>query len=264
MMTRFLPFLLILSFLFSCQPEYMPEMDIPADSCRIEMSHYYGGGGMHDSAFYTYEAGRLSKITSLDYEVRYRYNGNTVSSMEYYDLMSNSMYMIDSFDYTNGILTKLRRHDYDLYWQTDTVHTVMQFNYTNSKLTSILTTDAWQGFPDIDTAYWEFEYTGDNVTKLRWQDSYWAEDSILYTYDNTPNYFANVGKYFFQHDPFFQIHVGFEPHLPYFISKNNVTSFTIDQGTNYPIEYQLDSTGRRPILVSQGGFDYMGYKYHCP
>ncbi len=88
-------------------------------------------------------------------------------------------------------------------------------------------------------------------------------ENIYYDYDNNANYFNAKSKYFFMLDPFFQIHVGFDPHLPYFISKNNVINFRIYGNIDYPVEYETDSL-HHPTMVRQGGFDYMAYKWFCP
>jgi hypothetical protein len=50
---------LVIVIFVSCQKE-LAEIQLEINKCRIVMGHYYGGGGMHDSARFIYnEQGRL-------------------------------------------------------------------------------------------------------------------------------------------------------------------------------------------------------------
>ncbi|MER3498888.1 MAG: hypothetical protein C4308_09790 [Chitinophagaceae bacterium] len=61
-------------------------------------------------------------------------------------------------------------------------------------------------------------------------------------------------------DPGFELQVGFETHLSYFYSKNNVTNFNVYGTWDYPVVYGLDSSNN-VTAVDMGGFPYMAYKY---
>ncbi len=263
-------YITIIVFVFlACQKEIQPiTPTIPqpvADSCRLSESHYYGGGGVHDSALYIYTGDQLTKLSGNNYEVRYFYNGGTIHYMEYYTKPSMELYRVDTFEFNaNNTLNRVRIHDYDEFWQTDTVYTILDFIYSGNRLTRVVRYDEWAYQPgQPDTLYNDFIYSGNNITKLLMSDPGGVFDSVVYSFDTNPNYFNPRSNYFFLQDPFFRIHVGMEPHLPYFLSENNVINFRIYDTVDYPITYQVDSSNR-PLHVSQGGFDYMGYKYECP
>jgi hypothetical protein len=184
--------------------------------------------------------------------------------MAYFEKPGNLLYHIDTFQYQNdSILLQILSHDYDMYNHNDTVHSIIQFIYNGNILSKLFTVDRYEGYPDTDTLISEFRWQNDNVKSILMKSSQWADDSIYYSYDTNPNYFNSTSKYFFMADPFFQLHVGFDPHLPYFISKNNVTRFTIYTNIDYPVTYQTDSL-HHPTKVIQSGFNYMGYKWKCP
>jgi hypothetical protein len=252
----------------SCQKDFLLDpivnTPLPTDSCRIQTSYFYGGGGVDDSANYIYEAGRLVRVEGESARVLYGYSGNRLVSMHFYEWPDNVLYRIDSFHYLNdSMISRLVSHDYDMYNHNDTVHAVVDFTYNGTKLMEMNTIYGYEGYSETDTSISEFRWTGDNVSSILLKSNVWADDSIYYQYDTNPNYFQNVSKNFLFADPFFQLHVGLDPHLPYFISKNNVTQFTIYTDVDYPILYEVDSLNR-PILVSQSTFPYMGYKYECP
>ena len=235
------------------------------DSCRISRAYYYGGsGGINDSADFFYTGAQLTKVISGNADVFYAYDGSRLLSMAYYEKPGNLLYHIDTFHYVNdSIITKIVSHDYDMYNHDDTVHSIINFVYSGDLLSQLITVDRYEGFSDTDTLTSDFRWENGNVKSIFFKSSYWADDSIYYNYDNNPNYFNSTSKYFFMADPFFQIHVGFDPHLPYFISRNNVINFTIYTNIDYPVSYETDSL-HHPTLVNQGGFDYMGYVWECP
>jgi hypothetical protein len=264
------PVLIIVCIAVSCQKEisdkyFLTKVNTRVDSCRISNSYYFGNSGaIIDSADFIYTGLKLIKVVGADADVIYSYSGNKLTSMFYYEKPGNLLYHIDSFQYINDtVLSKIIAHDYDMYNHFDTVHSVLNFIYIGNKLTRIITVDQYEGFPDTDSTISDFRWTGDNVSSIFFRSTVWADDSIHYTYDNNPNYFNTTSKYFFMADPFFEIHAGFEPHLPYFISKNNVINFRIYTNVDYPVVYETDSL-HHPILIKVGGWDNVKYKWVCP
>lgn len=247
------------------QDNVIPVIQNFHDSCRIATAYYYGGsGGINDSANFYYTGNKLMSVIGSSADVYYTYVGNQLFSMAYYEKPGNLLYHIDTFHYLNdGILLQIVSHDYDMYNHNDTVHSKIDFIYNGNLLSRLVTIDWYESVPDIDTLTSDFRWQNNNVKSIFLKSSQWEDDSIYYSYDTNPNYFNATSKYFLLADPFFQLHVGFDPHLPYFISKNNVIKYTIYTNIDYPVTYQIDSM-YHPILVSQGGFDYMGYKWECP
>ncbi|MFT3909347.1 MAG: hypothetical protein QM737_07985 [Ferruginibacter sp.] len=277
-MKQILFFSMIAAFIFTaCKKEVAARSDDPEniipppvnntvqDSCHIKTAYYYGGsGGINDTADFFYTGLKLTSVIGTSADVLYTYDGDRVLSMAYYEKPGNLLYHIDTFLYTNdSMITRKISHDYDMYNHFDTVHSVTDFLYSGNLLTQLVTVDHYEGSTDTDTSTSDLRWENDNVKSILFRSSYWADDSIYYNYDMVPNYFNATSRYFFMADPFFQIHVGFDPHLPYFISKNNVINFTIYTNIDYPVTYQVDSMNH-PLLVSQGGFEYMGYKWECP
>lgn len=257
--------------LISCQKEFdieedptnPPDSTIAADTCRITRSWYYGGGGINDSADYVYVNNRLVRVVGSMGRVEYTYDSNRVKTMKFYEDGGMGLYKTDSMIYANNKLVKMYETDYDLFFQSDTIHSILHFTYAGNTLTQELREDWYEGFPNmIDSTVYEFIYSNNNVSRMNINDVDGnILDSITYIYNNDLNYFGNVSAYFYMADPFFQIHVGFEPHLPYFISRNSLVGFTVSD-IDYEVEYTLDSA-RRPLTVNLDGFEYMAYRYNC-
>lgn len=269
------PSLAVLAFviisLLGCQKDFdltfdptnPPDSTINADTCRITRSWYYGGGGINDSADYVYVNNRLVRVLANFARVEYTYDSNRVKTMRFYEDGGAGLYKIDSMVYANNKLVKLYETDYDLFFQSDTINSILHFTYSGNTLTQELREDRYQSFPNmVDSTVYEFIYTNNNVSRMNINDVDGnILDSISYVYNNDLNYFGNVSAYFYMADPFFQIHVGFEPHLPYFISKNSLVGFRVSD-IDYNVQYTLDSA-RRPLTVNLDGFPYMAYRYNC-
>lgn len=257
------PFLAIMIFT-SCQKEisFVP-FARQIDPCKIQTAYYYGGGGTNDTASFIYTQDKLTSLIGSMADVLYNYDARgRVFSMAFYEKPGNLLYRIDTFYYANdSILSGITSHDYDMYNHLDTTLSQISFIYTGTQLSRLITIDSYPGVPYVDTLFSDFRWENGNVKSILFGSTGWA-DSMYYMYDSNPNYFNSTAEYFFMVDPFFQLHVGFDFHLPYFISKNNVSHFTL-YSMDYPVTYLTDSL-RHPLLVKQGGFDYMGYKWSCP
>jgi hypothetical protein len=267
-MKKIIAFILPVILFVSCQKDMVTQQPlnlVPGDSCRIAKSYYYGGsGGINDSADFFYTGNKLTSVISNSADVIYSYSGDRLVSLHYFEKPGDLLYHVDSFYYfQDTILSRIIAHDYDMYNHLDTIHSVREFNYTGSYLTRLTTVDSYEGITDTDTLIADFRWTGDNVRSIFFRSTVWVDDSIYYDYDNNRNYFSGTSRYFFMADPFFGLHVGFDPHLPYFISRNNVHKFTIYTNDEYLIEYQTDSLSH-PTMIRSGGFDYMQYKWECP
>ncbi len=257
--------------LISCQKDFAIDEDptnpadstINTDTCRITRAWYYGGGGINDSADFVYANNRLIRVVGSFGRVEYTYDANRIKTMRFYEDGGMGLYKIDSMVYLDNKLVKIHGTDYDLFFQTDTILSILHFTYSGNTLTKELREDWYQDFPgQIDSTVYRFTYSNNNVSRMDITDvdgNIW--DSITYVYNNDLNYFGNVSAYFYMADPFFQIHVGFEPHLAYFISRNSLVGFNT-AGIDYEVEYTTDSS-HRPLTVNLDGFEYMAYRYNC-
>lgn len=248
----------------SCQAE-VDEIREETKNCKIVTGLYYGGGGgLFDSATYRYDAaGKIIRVdTDLGYYT-YSYNGDKIVSRKYFE--GADLWWEDS-----------------VYWDGSNVSQYIQFNYSNSspelsryklqysggRLSRILYIDMYPDWVNggmlVDSfptnVYWN---AAGNIEKLIYLDEFGdAVDSIKYSYDNNTNFFKVVHPHFYLFDPIFSLHAGFEPHLAYYYSKNNVIGFTIYDGFNYNVSYGLDSLNQISE-IKMDGFDYMKYKYTC-
>ena len=255
-----------LSIVFiSCQAE-VDDIIEETKSCKIITGMYYGGsGGLNDSTSFIYDAnGKLVKIEAQYGYYTFHYSGDKLIARRYYENMDllwedsvkwdgNSVSEFIQYDYSSGVSPELAR--YLMY-------------YSGGRLSKIEMIDMYPDWVNggmlVDTfptnVYWN---PAGNIERLVFYDEFGdAVDSISYQYDNNTNFFKVVHPHFYLFDPMFELHAGFEPHLPYFYSKNNVTGFTIYDGFNYDISYGLDSLNQ-VSEVKMDGFDYMKYKYRC-
>jgi len=256
-------------FIFSCQQE-LPEIQLQIEQCKIIRGDYFGGGGMHDSAQFIYNAqGRLVKWINIDGHYDYYYSGNNISARVYTD-NSGATWYIDTVRYnSDNTISEIVFYDLSGLYSQDTLHNKIIFHYQNNKVTSLDNVDYfdWGFGPQTDTTFTTITWNAaGNIEKMRlvnYGNFGWGyDDSVLYQYDANPNYFKLIHPHFFLFDPQFELQSGFEPHLAYFYSKNNVSNFNVYGTWDYPVVYGFDST-RKLTKVDMGGFPYMEYQYEC-
>ncbi len=264
-----LPFLSAAIVLYACQQEPSDIVD-QAQQCRLTTGIYLGGGGMYDSATFSYDAnGRIIRWESDEYYYTYHYTGNNITSRKYFEKSTGGMIYIDSFRYNaDNTVSEMLFHDYTQ-WMGDSSNGKFVFEYQNGKLSRTLSIEyydlGWVGLvADTSPARIYWDPAGFNIEKVVLVDmDDIPYDSILYQYNNHPNYFKVVHPHFFLFDPEFGLHVGLETNLPYFYSRNNVMNTNIYGSWDNPVDYGLDSLNRVTSL-DMGGFGYYRYKYVCP
>ena len=262
-----LPVLIVSIIFLSCQQE-LPAIITQAQNCKIIKGYYYGGsGGINDSADFIYDgAGKLIKWKGNDGYYDYFYNGGRITARVFHENTGGTVLFIDSALYNAGNnISELIFYDYSGWYGYDSSRSVLTFGYQDNKLNHITNINYFdQGFGiETDTVYTTVSWNSSgNIDKMMFTDySSNAYDSISYQYNADPNYFKLVHPQFFLFDPGFELHAGFESHLAYFYSSNNVINFIV-YGFNYPVDYGLDSL-RHVTSVKMGGFDYMKYNYRC-
>jgi hypothetical protein len=258
---------LVIVIFVSCQKE-LAEIQLEINKCRIVMGHYYGGGGMHDSARFIYnEQGRLVRWINMDGRYDYYYSGNNIIARIYTE-SSGQLWYTDSARYNpDNTVAEIVFYDHSGTFSPDTLHNKVIFQYQGGKvsnLQSIEYFDAGYG-PQTDTTFTTLTWNGaGNIEKIRSvNNGFWmSDDSSLYQYDANPNYFKLIHPHFFLFDPEFQLQTGFETQLAYFYSKNNVSNINVYGSWDYPVVYGLDSTNK-VTRVDMGGFPYLKYDYQC-
>jgi hypothetical protein len=257
-------FLLFVLF-YSCQQEVF---EMPLEGCKIIKGHYYGGGGMHDSAQFIYdEQGKLIKWINMDGFYNYYYNGNNIIARIYRE-NGGSVWYIDSVNYnSNNTISEIVFYDFSGLYTPDTLHNKVIFYYQGNRVTNLKTVEfVDQGFGiETDTTHTTFTWDpAGNIEKIKFvNNGYWGfDDSVLYRYDANPNYFKLVHPHFFLFEPQFDLQVGFETQLAYFYSMNNVTNFNVYGSWDYPVVYGIDSLNN-VTKVDMGGFPYFEYEYEC-
>jgi hypothetical protein len=262
-------FISTVSIFISCQQEPDEILEqIQQRGCRIDTGIYFGGGGFpYDSAYFSYSNDKIMKVEGFDNYVNYTYAGNQINTRRWFEKPDNRLYQIDSILYNtqNRIQTMVTwYYDHPIYW--DTIRTQYNFEYTSGRLTAVNETSIL--FSTLgnmyDTMRSVFVYNGaGNIVKL---EGYEPDGTLFeeteYTYNTHPNYFSALHPDFFLLDPFFQIHAGFIPHLPYFYSTNNVISFDPYGGIPYEVSYGVDSLNN-VTSVDVDGSEYMKYRFRC-
>lgn len=263
----FISLLLINIFFISCQKE-IGEIRVAIAQCKIVMGHYYGGGGMHDSARFIYDdAGRLIKWINMDGHYDYYYNGNNIIARRYTE-NGGLLWNVDSISYAaDNTVSQIVFYDLSGTYSPDTLHNKIIFQYMGGRVSKLLNIEYFDdGFgPETDTTFTTLTWNAaGNIEKIRFvNNGFWSiDDSVSYQYDANPNYFKLIHPHFFLFDPEFQLQTGFETQLAYFYSKNNVSNINVYGSWDYPVVYGLDSTNK-VTKVDMGGFPYLAYKYEC-
>jgi hypothetical protein len=264
----FLSAWIIAILILSCQQE-LPAILNQVQSCKVIRGYYYGGSAaINDSADFVYDAaGKLIKWTGNDGYYDYFYNGSRITARIFHEKTGGLVLFIDSarYDSQNNV-SELVFYDYSGWYGYDSSRSVLTFQYQDNQLKHITNINYFdQGFGiETDTVLTNvFWNAAGNIDKMVFIDNFNnSYDSILYQYNADPNYFKLANPQFFLFDPGFELHAGFEPHLAYFYSRNNVINFNIYGGFNYPITYGHDSLNH-VTSIDMGGFEYMKYKYEC-
>ncbi len=253
----------------SCQQEPDEILEqVQQQNCRIDTAFYYGGNSfLFDSAIFSYSNGKLARVEAMDSYVSYAYAGEKISTRKWFEIPGDRLFQVDSVQYNaqdklGSLVTWY--YDHPLYWDTSRVQ--YNFEYTAGRLTAVNETSVL--FSTLgnmyDTIRTVFVYDGaGNIIRLEGYDS----DGNLFeesefTYNTHPNYFSALHPDFFLVEPYFQIHVGFIAHFPYFYSNNNVTGFDPYGGIDYEVTYGLDSLNN-VTSVDVDGSEYMKYRFRC-
>ena len=254
-------------FFTSCQRE-LPELLMEVQQCNVIIGHYYGGGGMHDSAQFIYNAQeKLVKWINMDGRYDYYYSGNNIIARIYTENIG-MVWNVDSIKYnSDNTISQIVFYDFSGTYGPDTLHNKLVFQYQNNRVSNLQSIEYIdQGFgAETDTTYTTITWNATGtIEKMRFvNNGFWLiDDSVSYQYDSHPNYFKLVHPHFFLFDPEFQLQTGFETQLAYFYSKNNVTNINIYGSWDNPIVYGLDSTNK-VTSVDMGGFPYLKYNYQC-
>lgn len=254
----------ITMMLMSCQPDQTNPVDI--QHCKVVTGYYYGGsGGINDSVAFTYTGNKLTRAEGNDEYVLFFYTGDNIISRRFYEKPGDLFEGVDSVEYDgSNKITRFTSWEYPSSFNFDSVRAVYNFSYSGNQINNITETDIYMD-GTTDVTHYAFSVNGSgNYDKILIADQdNIIYDSIMYTYDANPNYFKLAHPHFFLFEPFFQLHVGLVPHLPYFYSQNNVIKYTIYSNVDYNIVYGLDSL-HNVTSLDMGGFEYMKYKYSCP
>lgn len=254
-------FMIILA---ACQKDVNDLTPEEIEKCKIETGYYYGGsGGLNDSANFIYAAnGKLSKVETEYERVEYFYNGDKISVRKFYDKLSGELVYEDSIHYTGNNISRIIGNDYGSFG-LDSISYHYMLDYQGDRLSMVRYFEPGNPFNNDTFATVVHTNAAGNIEKMVYLDEFDEPyDSVAYQFDANQNYFKKVHPHFILFDPFFQLQAGFEPHLAYFYSTNNVTGFTIYAGQNYQVSYDLDAS-KNISGVKMDGDDYMRYRFKC-
>jgi hypothetical protein len=255
--------------LLSCQRE-INDVLRSASSCKITNGYYYySSAGIYDSAIFTYDQDKISRVEGDEYFATYSYTGDNITGRKFFHKINNNALLTsDTIQYgSDNSVSKMISWFYPTSSLGDTVRIVYLFNYTGENVSSVIkqkTQFTLLGI-EIDTVISTFytNATGNTDYILMKSPQGGLYDSIHYTYDTKPNYFRAIHPYFFIFDPFFILHQDIVADFPYTMSKNNVLKFSYNFTGEDNAEYETDSLNNI-TAVDLSGSPYMRYKYQCP
>jgi hypothetical protein len=249
---------------YACQKEIGPYPETPTTACHIDMGYYYGGsGGINDSVAFTYTGNRVTRAEGRDDIVTYRYDGENIIGRSFYEKPGMVFWSVDSISYdAANRVSRIVNWSYPSSYTYDTTREEFRFYYVGNKLSLVKEYSEIVNYY-IDSAFYTFyPDAAGNLQKFTIGDGTVVYDSVLYQFDNNPNYFRMAHPHFYLFDPFFELQVGLISHMPYFYSTNNVTNFNVYGSFDYPIVYGLDSL-QNVTSLDMGGFEYIKYRYSC-
>lgn len=271
-MIRAVLILLSILFAWACQRELEepketiipPQPPVVTTKCRITTCQYYGfSGNLTNSGSFTYTNGLLTRMDTQDKYILYRFANELPVVLRYYNKPAGKMIRQDSVLYASGKVAAIYSHVYDPAGIADTSLAIYSFNYSSDRLANIQRISTVSSSTYQDTTLTTYQYNGlGNAVQAIMKNSFRSPDTIRYEYDEQANFFQKM-KPFFISDPFFRLQNGFEPQMPYFFSKNNVSRYIMYAGTvNLPVTYRTDSSNN-PVLIRLGNQDAISYKWTC-
>jgi hypothetical protein len=205
--------------------------------------YYINTGNLFYSSSFKYDGNKIKEIQDSDgYFTKFNYNGNKYDKVEYYNGKSEILISL-KFSYSGNLISSIEGQFY-----SGSKSSPSFSNYNDSYLTTIipelrLTEDNishLQGKGGISIMKWNFEYKGNNVSKLELQ-----EDGKITT--------NNYEEYDKKSNPFFHDVEVIYTSLNLILSRNNV----LRQSTRYPegkmttSEYSYTYDGNAPTEVQR-------------
>jgi hypothetical protein len=222
--------------------------------------YYLNTGNLAWSSTFSYDGKRISKIQDSDgYSTYFKYSGNNYEKVEYYNAKSELLLML-MFTHTGNKITSIEGQ----YYYSVGKSAFNLDNYNQSYLTTLIpelrldeeTVMRMEGSKGgIDIIYWNFEYSGDNLSKLEKKEGTKITTNDYEKYDKNSN-------------PFYHNLDIINGSLNLILSKNNVLNQTTkySDGSTAMSEYTYIYDGSVPTEVQRkrisGGDVYLSTTYY--
>jgi len=202
---------------------------------------YLNTGNLYYSSTFSYDGDKISKIQDSDgYYTTFKYKGNQYDKVEYYNAKSELRIAL-YFTYTKNKITSIEGQFYSTGKSTID-------NYNAGFLTTIIPElrlseediQQFRGGGGVSIRQWNFEYIGNNVSRLEIK-----EDAKITTH--------NYEKYDKNLNPFFQTIEVINTSLNLILSKNNVLEQTTrtQDGNTAIHEFTYVYDGQAPTEVQR-------------
>jgi hypothetical protein len=248
----------------SCQKE-INEFGEQKTNCRLSTAYYYNASGVfYDSSVFSYSGDKVMEAESVNKLITYGYAGSNIYTRTYFDKFARSNSFSDSIEYDgSNRIKKITLWLYPGQFSSETRRIIYMFTYKGNNIDQVTSIRMLTSTLE-DTLINQFRVNGagniDNIVTVDFDGN--VHDSVHYSYDNNPNYFAKIHPNYFIFDVNFQLQGQYLHHLPYFLSKNNVIEFSYGGTFTYQVGYEQDSL-RNLSSVKVSGQPYTIYKYDC-
>jgi hypothetical protein len=227
---------------------------------------YDDAGGVYDSAFYTYNSGKIAEVSNSDGYISFEYSGEKITKRRLYSANSTLLDGYDTIAYNNdGTINKIEQ--YSEYMGTLEKYKALTFSYTSGKLTNLKNFEE-DGLGSLQLASeLTYYYTGNNATQVvskSYIQGYLNETiTMSLKFDTKPNYFHKIHNQIFLTDPFQYEFEGIS--LITLVSQNNIIAMEYPDNPNDEhdvLSYNVESNGNLSSL-SVNGTKALQFFFNC-
>jgi len=259
MRSVYLPVIAALCLLASCQKE--PDISLlNAPECKLDYAYHYDVNGNIDTATYEFAANQLYKVYYDSYDIELVYTGTRITRRNYYQSGSQNIDAFEEILYNpDGTIGKITFNVTDP--NIPTVIPIFEYLFTWNAGQLEMLEIKMDTLGGLATIYeYTYETTNGNLTTCYIDDLISQyKDTLHYSYDGNPNYYAQDPAMWMSDLNFTDFNGIF---LPFAMSINNVVALANNQGGTSIIEYEVDASEKLKSF-SVDGIVWSRYFYKC-